>query len=126
MNRRLMVTARPHQLISGLQRLVDAARLYRHQPSSPEASIVLHDAIDKIRDVLDAPFEDPDLQEACRPMLFLCEEIAHDLKVSELRGAAAMPNRTRAADFCGTLMDLASVLISVLQIDAQTKPGVTS
>jgi hypothetical protein len=58
-------------------------------------------------------------------MLFLCEEIAHDLKVSELRGAAAMPNRTRAADLCGTLMDLASVLISVLQIDAQTKPSVT-
>ncbi len=116
----LMVTMRPHQLIPGLQRLVDAARLYRRQPSFPEASIVLHRAIDKIRDMLDASFDDPGLQEACRRMLYLCEEIAHDLKVSDLRGTAATPNRTRAADLCGTLMDLANVLISTLQTDVRT------
>jgi hypothetical protein len=117
----LIANTRHHELIAALRDVVGAARLYRRQPPLPDASIDLQQAIEQMRNILQAPYDEPGLEEARQRVLYLCEEIAHDLKVCHLRGAAAKANRTRAASLCGALIDIANVLIPVLQIDAQTK-----
>ena len=121
-----MANTRHHELVPALRDMVDAARLYRRQPTLSDASIGLQQAIEQMCNILRAPYDEPGLEEARQRVLYLCEEIAHDLKVGHLRGAAAKPNRTKAAGLCGALMDIANVLIPILQIDAQTKHAITS
>jgi hypothetical protein len=93
------------ELIGCLQRIEEAAALYRHGLAVPAASGMLRGVLAEAPEVLQRLNSgEPGIEKARRRIQAKCNEIVRVLDV--VRCAPDLPNRTIATELCGELIDL--------------------